>query len=191
MIIIVDNFDSFTYNIYQYLMEMGFETSVLRNNEPLDKIKSFSPDGIIISPGPGRPSESGVSLEVIKSLGGEYPILGVCLGHQAIGEVFGGRIVRAPSICHGKTDNINHDKKGVFAGINSPLTVTRYHSLIVERESFPKDELIVTAETNDGIIMGLRHKTLPVEGVQFHPESVASESGHELLRNFAEASIGK
>jgi anthranilate synthase component 2 len=184
MLLMIDNYDSFTYNLVQYFGELGEEVRVHRNDEiGCDEIAALKPDRICISPGPCSPAEAGISLEVIGRFGGTVPILGVCLGHQAIGHAFGGRVVRARTLMHGKTAAIEHGGAGVFAGLPSPFTATRYHSLAVERESLPGC-LEITAWTADGEIMGLRHRSLAVEGVQFHPESIASEYGHELLRNF-------
>jgi anthranilate synthase component 2 len=186
MLLMIDNYDSFTYNLVQYFGELGEDVRVFRNDEiTLDQIAQMKPDRICISPGPCSPAEAGISLEVIRRLGAEVPILGVCLGHQAIGHAYGGRVIRARTLMHGKTAAIEHTGAGVFAGLPSPFTATRYHSLAVERESLPEC-LEITAWTADGEIMGLRHRTLPVEGVQFHPESIASERGHELLKNFLE-----
>jgi len=186
MILMIDNFDSFTYNLVQYLGEMGQELVVKRNDEiTTDEIADLAPDKIIISPGPCTPNEAGVSVETIQRFAGEIPILGVCLGHQSIGQAFGGKIVRAAQLMHGKTSPIQHDGHGVFQGLPSPFAATRYHSLVIERETCP-DCLEITAETADGEIMGIRHKELPIEGVQFHPESILTENGKELLRNFVE-----
>ena len=187
-IVVVDNYDSFTYNLVQYLGELGADPLVYRHDAiTVDGIAELAPAGILISPGPGRPEDAGISNEVIRRLGGEagIPVLGVCLGHQCIGEVFGGDVVRAPEIMHGKTSLVRHIGKGVFRGLANPFEATRYHSLIVERSTVP-DVLEVTAETGDGLIMGLRHKELPIEGVQFHPESILTSTGHDLLRNFLE-----
>ena len=186
MIVLIDNYDSFTFNLVHYLGELGEEVRVHRN----DKIASAAvlaadPDAIVLSPGPCTPKEAGICLDLIKATGGDIPILGVCLGHQAIGEAFGGKVVRAPKPVHGKLSDIRHDGSGIFRGINAPFKATRYHSLVVERESLPPD-LAATADTDDGLIMGLAHKRFPVHGVQFHPESIASEHGHLLLRNFLE-----
>jgi para-aminobenzoate synthetase component II len=184
MIIVIDNYDSFTYNLVQYLGELGAAVEVYRNDEiSVDQIRAHRPEGVLISPGPGNPDEAGISLELLARLSSELPILGVCLGHQAIGQAFGGRVVRAGRLMHGRTSPILHDGSGVFAGVPSPFTATRYHSLIVERASLGPD-LVVTAWTEEGEIMGLAHRSLPVEGVQFHPESFLTEHGHELLRNF-------
>ena len=185
----IDNYDSFTYNLVQYLGELGEEVQVVRNDAlSIEQIRRLAPARIVISPGPGTPDQAGVTLELIEKLGAQIPILGVCLGHQSIGQVFGGRVVRAGSIMHGKTSPIHHIGKGVFAGLPNPFIATRYHSLIVEKASLP-DCLEVTAWTQhaDGSvdeIMGLRHRTLPIEGVQFHPESILTEHGHAQLRNF-------
>jgi anthranilate synthase/aminodeoxychorismate synthase-like glutamine amidotransferase len=185
-VLLVDNYDSFVYNLVQELGEIGAEPVVHRNDSiDLDGIRSVDPDAIVVSPGPGRPEESGISLDVVSELAGEYPILGVCLGHQCIGQAFGATIVRAPVLMHGKTSDVSHDGKGLFAGLPNPFVATRYHSLTVEPSTVP-DCLEVTATDSAGVIMGLRHKELPVEGVQFHPESVLTTSGPDLLRNFLE-----
>lgn len=184
MILVIDNYDSFTYNLVQYLGELGEEVIVRRNDEiDLDGIAQLNPDHILISPGPCTPNEAGVTLQVIERFKGEIPIFGVCLGHQAIGQAFGGNVIRAPRLMHGKTSPILHQGTSVFEGLPSPFTATRYHSLIVERESLP-DCLEITAETSEGEIMGLRHKQYDVEGVQFHPESIITDHGHQILRNF-------
>ena len=187
MILMIDNFDSFTYNLVQYLGEMGCDLEVRRNDEiTTDEIREMAPEKIIISPGPCSPDEAGVSVETIREFGGQIPILGVCLGHQAIGAALGGNIVRAQSLMHGKTSPVTHDGKGVFAGLPSPFDGTRYHSLVIERASLPP-ELEITAQTADGEIMGVRHKEWKLEGVQFHPESILTgDNGRELLRNFVE-----
>ena len=186
MILVIDNYDSFTYNLVQYLGELGEEVVVKRNDEiSLDDIAAMRPDHILISPGPCTPNEAGISLAVIDRFKGEIPILGVCLGHQSIGQAFGGDVVRADRLMHGKTSSIRHDNRGMFAGLPNPFTATRYHSLIVKRETLP-DELEITAETDEGEIMGLRHKRFPIEGVQFHPESIITEHGLTMLRNFIE-----
>jgi len=186
VILLLDNYDSFTYNLAQYLGELGCQVEVHRNDKiSVEQIARKKPEGIVISPGPCTPQEAGISMELVQQLAGKFPILGVCLGHQAIGAAFGGKIVRAPKLFHGKTSEIQHDGKGVFAKLPKPFTATRYHSLIVERKSLPR-ELEITAETDDGIIMGLRHRTEKIEGVQFHPESVLTEAGKQLLRNFLE-----
>jgi anthranilate synthase/aminodeoxychorismate synthase-like glutamine amidotransferase len=184
MILVIDNYDSFTYNLVQYLGELGAAVVVYRNDElRIDQVRALRPEGILISPGPGNPDEAGISLELLASMSSEVPILGVCLGHQAIGQAFGGRVVRAQRLMHGRTSPILHDGTGVFAGLPSPFTATRYHSLIVERASLG-DALRVTAWTDEGEIMGLAHRSLPVEGVQFHPESFLTEHGHAMLENF-------
>jgi anthranilate synthase/aminodeoxychorismate synthase-like glutamine amidotransferase len=184
LILLLDNYDSFTYNLAQYLGELGCKVEVHRNDKiSVEEIARRKPDGIVISPGPCTPQEAGVSVELIQRLAGKFPILGVCLGHQAIGAAFGGRIIRAPKLFHGKTSEVHHDKKGVFRRLANPFTATRYHSLIIERKSLPR-ELAVTAETQDGVIMGVRHRRYKLEGVQFHPESVLTESGKQLLQNF-------
>jgi para-aminobenzoate synthetase component II len=184
MILLLDNYDSFTYNLAQYLGELGTKLEVWRNDKiSLDEIARHKPERIVISPGPCTPREAGISVDLIRRFAGEIPILGVCLGHQAIGEAFGGKVVRAKRILHGKTSEITHDGKTIFRGLPKPFTATRYHSLIVERKSLPRT-LEVSAETSDGTIMGLRHKKFRVEGVQFHPESILTGVGMEILRNF-------
>ena len=184
MLLMIDNYDSFTYNLVQYLGELGEEVKVVRNDEmTLAQIEALGAERIVLSPGPCTPNEAGVSLELIRRMAGRVPILGVCLGHQAIGQAFGGRIVHAKTLMHGKVSAIHHGGKGVFAGLPSPYDATRYHSLAIERASCPA-ELEITAWTGDGEIMGVRHRSLPVEGVQFHPESILTEHGHALLRNF-------
>jgi len=184
MILMIDNYDSFTYNLVQYLGELGCEVRVVRNDEvTVDAIEKLGPERIVISPGPCTPNEAGVSLELVRRMAGRVPLLGVCLGHQAIGQAFGGHVVHAKTLMHGKVSAIHHTGKGVFRGLPSPYNATRYHSLAIERATCP-DELEVTAWTEDGEIMGVRHKTLDVEGVQFHPESILTEHGHALLRNF-------
>jgi len=188
-VLLVDNYDSFTYNLVQELGELGAEPVVHRNDAvDVDGIRAARPDGVIISPGPGRPEDGGISMEVVAALGGELPVLGVCLGHQCIAQVFGARIVAAPELMHGKTSAIVHSGVGVFAGVPNPFEATRYHSLVVERASVP-DVLEITAETPDGVVMAVRHRELPVEGVQFHPESVLTAVGPRLLANFL-ASLG-
>ena len=195
MLLMIDNYDSFTYNVVQYLGELGAEVKVVRNDElTVAEIEALRPERIVVSPGPCTPNEAGVSLEVIRHFAGKLPILGVCLGHQSIGQAFGGDVVRARQVMHGKTSPVFHEDKGVFAGLNNPLTVTRYHSLVVKRETLPGC-LEVTAWTRNedlGIdeIMGLRHRTLNVEGVQFHPESILTEQGHELFANFLKQTGG-
>ena len=184
MLLVIDNYDSFTYNLVQYLGELGQQVRVVRNDEvTVDDIEHILPEYIIISPGPCTPNEAGISLEVVRRLAGKIPILGVCLGHQAIGQAFGGKVIRAREVVHGRTARVFHDDKGLFAGLPNPFEATRYHSLIVERSSLP-DCLEITAKTWDEEIMGLRHKTMPVEGVQFHPESFLTKVGKDLLRNF-------
>jgi para-aminobenzoate synthetase component 2 len=184
MILLLDNYDSFTYNLAQYLGELGCEVEVHRNDKiSVEEIARRKPERIVISPGPCTPQEAGISIALIQKLAGKIPILGVCLGHQAIGAAFGGKIVRAPKIFHGKTSEIHHDGKGIFRTLPNPITATRYHSLIVERKSLPR-ELQISAETSDGIIMGVRHRRYKIVGVQFHPESVLTESGKQLLKNF-------
>ncbi len=183
-VLVIDNYDSFVYNLVQYLGELGADPVVYRNDAiSVDEARALAPAGVVVSPGPGRPADAGVSNAVIEQLGDELPILGVCLGHQCIGEVFGGRVVRAPAVMHGKTSLIRHGGQGVLAGLPDPFEATRYHSLVVERESFP-DELEVTAEADDGTVMGLRHRDKPVEGVQFHPESILTVAGRDILTNF-------
>jgi anthranilate synthase/aminodeoxychorismate synthase-like glutamine amidotransferase len=182
--VLIDNYDSFAYNLYQYLGELGAETRVVRNDQlSAAQVLDLAPERIVISPGPGTPDQAGISLELVRLAAGRVPLLGVCLGHQSIGQAFGGRVVRAPTLMHGKTSEIRHDGRTVYAGLESPFTATRYHSLVVERESLP-DCLEVSAWTDDGVVMGLRHKELPLEGVQFHPESILTPSGKRLLRSF-------
>ena len=184
MILLLDNYDSFTYNLAQCLGELGCTLEVHRNDRiSVEEIIKRKPERIVISPGPCTPQEAGISVELIRKLAGKFPILGVCLGHQAIGAAFGAKIVRAPKLFHGKTSEIEHDSKGIFRSVPNPLTATRYHSLIVERKSLPR-ELQVSAETADGIVMGMRHRKYKVEGVQFHPESILTESGKQILKNF-------
>ena len=185
MLLVIDNYDSFTYNLVQYLGELGAKMEVRRNDEvTLEEVENeLRPERILISPGPGTPDDAGVSLAVLKKFAGKIPILGVCLGHQAIGRIFGGRIVRAPLPVHGKPTTVAHDGRGVFAGLSQDFRAGRYHSLVVERETLP-DELEISATSPDNLIMGLRHKTLKIEGVQFHPESILTEEGKKLLQNF-------
>lgn len=184
MLLLIDNYDSFTYNLYQYLSELGAAVEVRRNDQvSIGEIESMRPDQIVISPGPGTPAEAGMSCQIIESFGPCTPVLGVCLGHQAIGQAYGGRIQRAPEPMHGKTSLMFHAGQGVFHNLPVPFEANRYHSLIVERSTLPS-ELEITAETTDGLIMGLRHRTYPVEGVQFHPESIMTPIGKDLLRNF-------
>ena len=191
MVFVLDNYDSFTYNLVQYLGELGAEVEVYRNDElTVEQVEALKPERILLSPGPCTPREAGILVPLIRHMAGKAPILGVCLGHQAIGEAFGGQVVRARQLMHGKTSPVDHDGKGIFAGLPTPLTCTRYHSLIVEEDSLPA-ELMVTARTagsnaDGSVIMGLRHRSLPIEGVQFHPESVLTEGGHQMIRNFLE-----
>ena len=182
--LVIDNYDSFVYNLVQYLGELGADPLVHRCDAlTLDQIIELDPDGVLISPGPGRPEDAGLSNEVIRHFAGRRPVFGVCLGHQCIGQVFGGEVVRAPEVMHGKTSLIRHRDGGLFAGLPNPLEATRYHSLVVERDSIP-DVLEITAETDDGLVMGLRHRDYDVEGVQFHPESILTIGGHDLIANF-------
>ena len=184
MLLLIDNYDSFTYNLYQYLSELGAEVEVRRNDQlTLDEIEAMSPARIVVSPGPCTPNEAGLSCKIIEAFGPHIPLLGVCLGHQAIGQVFGGNVIRAPEPMHGKTSLMYHQQQGVFQGLPTPFEANRYHSLIVERSTLP-DELEITASTTDGLIMGLRHRRYPIEGVQFHPESIMTPEGKHLLRNF-------
>jgi para-aminobenzoate synthetase component II len=184
MILVIDNYDSFTFNLVQYLGEMGQELKVFRNDAiSIAEIEKLGPDSLVISPGPGRPEDSGIIIEAIREFAGSLPILGVCLGHQAIGAAFGGDVVSAPQIMHGKTSEIFHDGRTIFSGLENPFRATRYHSLVVAPETFPEC-LEISARTDDGIIMGLRHRTMAVEGVQFHPESILTEVGKKLLSNF-------
>jgi anthranilate synthase/aminodeoxychorismate synthase-like glutamine amidotransferase len=186
MIAMIDNYDSFTYNLVQYLGELGAQVSVFRNDEvSVEEIEALQPSHVVISPGPGTPNEAGITLRLIDKIAGRIPLLGVCLGHQAIGQAFGGRVVRAAQVMHGKVSRIRHDAKGVFTSLPDDFVATRYHSLVVERRSLP-DCLTVTAQSEDGEIMGLRHRELAVEGVQFHPEALLTEHGHRLLQNFIE-----
>ncbi|OMF21308.1 aminodeoxychorismate/anthranilate synthase component II [Paenibacillus sp. FSL H8-0259] len=191
MILVIDNYDSFTYNLVQYLGELGEDVKVSRNDEiSIQEIEALAPDHILISPGPCTPNEAGISLELLQHFKGVIPIFGVCLGHQAIGQAFGGNVIRAERLMHGKTSPIHHNGTSVFEGMESPFTATRYHSLIVERESLP-DCLEITAETAEGEIMALRHKEYPIEGVQFHPESIITDHGHTMLRNFLKRRAGE
>jgi anthranilate synthase component 2 len=186
MIFVLDNYDSFTFNLVQYMGELGATLDVRRNDElTVEEVAALHPDRIVLSPGPCTPQEAGISIDLIRAMAGKVPILGVCLGHQAIGAAFGGKVVRAPKLMHGKTSQVEHDGKTIFAGIASPMTCTRYHSLIVQEKGLPAD-LEVTARTADGTIMGLRHRRFPVEGVQFHPESVLTADGKRLIQNFLE-----
>jgi len=191
MLLLIDNYDSFTFNLYHFLGDLGAETVVRRNDAlSVEQAMAMRPEGIVISPGPCDPDKAGICLGLIEQAAGKIPILGVCLGHQAIGQAFGGKVVRAPVPMHGKISSIYHRGTDVFAGLPSPFRATRYHSLIVARDSLPR-ELVVTAQTEDGLIMGLAHRTLPVWGVQFHPESIASQNGHDLLRNFLRLAQGQ
>jgi anthranilate synthase component II len=184
MLLMIDNYDSFTYNLVQYFGELGQDVHVHRNDEiTLEQIRTMQPEKIVISPGPCTPNEAGISVPLIHEFAGKIPLLGVCLGHQSIGQAFGGKIIKAKTLMHGKTSLIHHENVGVFRGLPNPYTATRYHSLVIERETIP-DCLEITAWTDDGEIMGVRHKTLAVEGVQFHPESILTEHGHDLLKNF-------
>jgi anthranilate synthase component II len=188
-VLVIDNYDSFVYNLVQYLGELGAEPIVHRHDQvTVAELEALAPGAVLVSPGPGRPEDAGVSNEAVRLFGERgVPVLGVCLGHQCIGQIYGGDVVRAPRVMHGKTSTISHDGAGVFAELPNPITATRYHSLVVERDSVP-ETLAVTAESEDGLVMGLRHRELPIEGVQFHPESILTESGHALLRNFLNAS---
>lgn len=189
MLLMIDNYDSFTYNLVQYFGELGEDVRVFRNDEiSIAEIEKLKPDHICISPGPCSPKEAGISVETLKYFAGKIPMLGVCLGHQAIGEAFGGKVVRAKRVMHGKTDTVHTTRQGVFSGLPESFTITRYHSLVIERESIPSC-LQITASTDDGEIMGVKHKDYPIEGVQFHPESILSEYGHELLNNFLKIHI--
>lgn len=182
--LVIDNYDSFVYNLAQYLGELGATPLVHRHDAiDLDQVDELAPDAVLVSPGPGGPDEAGISNDVIGHVAGRVPVLGVCLGHQCIGALYGGRVVRAPQVVHGRTSLVHHDGRGVFAGLPNPFEATRYHSLVVTRADLP-DVLEVSAETDDGVVMGLRHRHLDVEGVQFHPESILTGSGHDLLRNF-------
>ena len=184
MLLMIDNYDSFTYNLVQYLAEIGQEVKVVRNDKiSIEEINKLNPQYIVISPGPCTPNEAGISLELIEAFKGKIPILGVCLGHQSIGQAFGGKIIHAQTIMHGKTSKISHNNKGVFRGIKDPFIATRYHSLVIEKQTLPNC-FDITAWTNDNEIMGIKHKELAIEGVQFHPESILSEHGHDLLKNF-------
>lgn len=186
-ILVIDNYDSFVYILVQYLGELGADPVVVRNDElNIDELKALKPDGVLISPGPGHPSEAGVSSEVIEAFAGKTPVFGVCLGHQCLAEVYGAEVVRAPELMHGKTSLMHHNDTGVFAGLPNPLEATRYHSLLVDRGSVNETILEITAETESGLVMGLRHRSLDVEGVQFHPESVLTTGGKQLLSNFLE-----
>ena len=186
MVFVLDNYDSFTWNLVQYMGELGADVAVRRNDElTVEEVEALAPERIVLSPGPCTPQEAGISMELVRRMAGKAPILGVCLGHQAIGAAFGGQVVRAPKLMHGKTSPVQHDGRTIFTGIPSPMICTRYHSLIVQEEGLP-EELEISARTADGTIMGLRHRTLKVEGVQFHPESVLTNDGKRLIRNFLE-----
>ena len=190
MLALIDNYDSFTYNLVHFLGELGAEVTVWRNDAiTVAELLDRSPEAVVMSPGPCDPDRAGICLEMVEKGAGRLPLLGVCLGHQAIGQAFGGRVVRAPYVMHGKLSAVHHNGTGVFAGLPNPFEATRYHSLVVERDSVPEC-LKVTAETEDGVVMGLAHRELPVHGVQFHPESIASEHGHALLRNFLDIAVG-
>jgi anthranilate synthase/aminodeoxychorismate synthase-like glutamine amidotransferase len=186
MVFVLDNYDSFTYNLVQYMGELGAEMTVRRNDElTVDEVEALGPERILLSPGPCTPQEAGISIELIQRFAGKVPVLGVCLGHQAVGAAFGGDVIRAPKLMHGKTSEVEHDGKTIFTGLDSPMTCTRYHSLIVSEKNLP-EELEISARTADGTIMGLRHRKYPVEGVQFHPESVLTSDGKRLIKNFLE-----
>jgi anthranilate synthase/aminodeoxychorismate synthase-like glutamine amidotransferase len=186
MVFVLDNYDSFTYNLVQYMGELGAEMTIRRNDElTVDEVEALNPERILLSPGPCTPQEAGISIDLIQRFAGKTPILGVCLGHQAIGAAFGGEVIRAPKLMHGKTSEVEHDGKTIFSGIETPMTCTRYHSLIVSEKNLP-EELEISARTSDGTIMGLRHRKYPVEGVQFHPESVLTADGKQLIKNFLE-----
>jgi len=189
-VLVIDNYDSFVYNLVQYLGELGAEPLVHRNDElTVEQCLDLRPDAVLLSPGPGRPEEAGILCDLIEPMASTgVPVLGVCLGHQAIGQVFGGDVVRAPELMHGKTSEVTHDGTGVFAGVANPVRVTRYHSLVVERSTMPSS-LRITAETADGLVMGVRHESLPVHGVQFHPESILTENGHRMLQNFLSMTV--
>ena len=193
-LLLIDNYDSFTYNLYQYLCELGATVEVVRNDKlTVDDVAAFQPDGIVLSPGPGRPQDAGICIEVIERFAGKVPLLGVCLGHQAIAAAYGANIVNAPELLHGKTSMIHHDGAGLYRGLPSPFRAVRYHSLVSDRDSLPP-ELMIDAETSDGTIMGLRHREIPLYGVQFHPESILTDGGKKLLQNFldvVQASAGE
>jgi len=185
-VLLIDNYDSFTYNLYQYLGEMDVETTVVRNDQiTVDQALARRPSAIVVSPGPGTPDQAGITLDLIKAAAGRVAVLGVCLGHQALGQAFGGNVVRAPRLMHGKVSEVRHDGRTIFAGLPATFTATRYHSLVVAREGMPEC-LEISAWTDDGVVMGLRHRELPLEGVQFHPESILTSAGKQLLRNFLE-----
>ena len=184
-VLVIDNYDSFVYNLVQYLGELGADPIVHRNDAiAVDDVDAIAPDAILVSPGPGTPADAGISNDVIRRYGPTTPLLGVCLGHQCIGEVFGGEVVRAPAVMHGKTSLVTHDGTGVLAGLTNPFEATRYHSLVVEPSSIPDDQLIVTATSDDGVVLAVRHRTHPIEGVQFHPESILTAGGKQLMANF-------
>jgi len=190
MILLIDNYDSFTYNLYQYLGELGSAVRVVRNDAlGVDEALALGPEAVVVSPGPGTPEQAGISVELVRQAAGRIPVLGVCLGHQSLGRAFGARVVRARKIMHGKTSEIHHDGRGIFAGIKSPFTATRYHSLVVDREGLPSC-LEISAWTDDGVIMGLRHLQHPLDGVQFHPESILTLSGKDVLQNFLSITRG-
>jgi anthranilate synthase/aminodeoxychorismate synthase-like glutamine amidotransferase len=183
-VLVIDSYDSFVYNIVQYLGELGAEPVVVRNDQfSVDEAVAMKPDGVLLSPGPGRPEDAGIICDAIRAFAGNTPVFGVCLGHQAIGHVYGGNVVRAPQLMHGKTSFVTHTNSGVFEGIPSPVEATRYHSLVIDRATMP-NELVITAESGDGIVMGVKHRDVDVEGVQFHPESILTGHGHDMLRNF-------
>jgi len=190
MVLVIDNYDSFTWNLVQYLGELGAEVRVIRNDEEtVDTVRRSRPNQILLSPGPGRPEQAGITMDVIRALGASTPVLGVCLGHQAIGAAFGGMIVRASAPMHGKTSTIEHDGRGVFHGIRGPFVAARYHSLLISPDGFPADLVVTARAREDGTIMGVRHRTLPIHGVQFHPESILTGEGHQILRNFIEGRL--
>jgi anthranilate synthase component 2 len=187
VILLIDNYDSFTYNLYQYLCELGAEVRVVRNDQAtLEEIEAMQPERIVISPGPCTPREAGISVPLVRHFAGRLPILGVCLGHQSVGAAFGGTVAGAGEILHGKTSIIHHEGVGVLRGLPNPFEAIRYHSLAIQREGFPEDELEITAESDSGVIMAVRHRRYPIEGVQFHPESILTKVGHDVLRNFLE-----
>ena len=191
MIFVLDNYDSFTYNLVHLVEEQAEEVEVARNDQiTLDEVSAMQPDGVLISPGPGRPADAGITEALIREMGAEVPVLGVCLGHQAIGEVFGGRVEGANELMHGKTSRVHHDGASIFEDVEQDFEATRYHSLVIGRDGFPEEELAITAESDDGTIMGLRHRTLPIEGIQFHPESVLTKAGPRLVENWLRAVHG-
>ncbi len=187
-VLIIDNVDSFVYNLYQYVGELGAEVTVRRNNLSVEEVRKLEPERIIISPGPGVPEKAGVSVELIRELGSQVPILGVCLGHQAIGVALGAKVARAKTLMHGKVSRITHDGRGIYRGVENPFIATRYHSLAIVEETLP-EELLVTARSEDGVVMGVRHRRYPIEGVQFHPESILTSEGRKLIRNFLEMEV--